>query len=242
MYHIPTSQALISDIENSIQRCTSKVDFYQSILDGKKESKLKKADLVEMINNYRGQLLAYQDSLAMVKAYLSNGQEDSSQDVTEAIEPTTEYVFNKDDYFLPLHTRFNYCQSKFPELDEDELTFMKFDDGFHAVEAVKTRTGRVTTIKDTYTQKYHKIKDLPYQYFYGDPIETISPVEESKPEKFTARLSTDAMDRPQLEITANFESGGNQSIKMLMTEINVTDLDSLINQLQQIRNEHLMSS
>lgn len=75
MYFIPDQTSLLAELEASINRSQAKLHHLTSIKEGRKTAKITKSDLQEQINTIKGELLAYKDSLAMVKSLLENQQE-----------------------------------------------------------------------------------------------------------------------------------------------------------------------
>lgn len=220
MYFIPDQTSLLAELEAAVNRTQSKLNRFTSIKEGKIEAKISTVDLVKEINRLRGELAAYTDSLAMVKAaFVQESNERSLQDVTE----TTEGTY----HVLPLDTRFNWGQDNYPS--NVDIVYMEFDDGYHPVKKINR-----FTFKSLVANKVINLRNEDKKQFYGDVI--VSEVVEDTVEIKT-ELSASVIDG-ELEIVAAKCIYGNihKSVAVAKLEhLKISELDKLIHQLQTIR-------
>lgn len=216
MYLISDQTSLLAELEAAINRSQAKLNYLTSIKDGKIEAKISKVDLSEQINRLRGELLAYKDSLAMVKAFVQESNEGSLQDVTETVYQV-----------LPLDTRFNWGQDNYPS--NVDIVYMEFDDGYHPVKKINR-----FTFKSLVANKVIDLRNEDKKQFYGDVI--ISEVVEDTVEIKT-ELSASVIDN-ELEIVAAKCINGNKHKSVAVAKLEhleISELDKLIRQLQNIR-------
>ena len=159
----------------------------------------------------------------------------SLQDITEATETTTTQY-----KVLPLDTRFNWGTLSMPVFNEDcpeTAVYMEFDDGFHQVIPITKQIA-----KDLVTGKRIKVRDLKDKHYYGDPIESAGDDKKSVESDVYCTLDAVVVDEgygKEIHIRStkhNCDCQHSTIASAKLEHISITELDKLINQLQQIRN------